>query len=702
MNNQSNFFAHPVGVFQGFSNSGLEFHADIMLPYQPNFQVRPMHGSFLLVELENEDEAVLGRISSLQSMGRLSGSGGAEYAIRTLQRSSIIPENIREDHLRYKVDIRVLGVLRYVSGEVVFAPSHRRLPHVGSRVAFPQEEVLREVSNDRDEFGSPIGHLAMGEYIYALGDAKHEVQPDVWHQVIEPSITPRFDISSMVSRKTFIFARAGYGKSNLNKLLFSKLYSLPEPPSISWKDSESIPVGTLIFDPEGEYFWPDNNNRPGFADVPELLDRLMIFTDRKHPSSFYEAFKVGPAKMDLSRMPAQEVLTMALPEDRDAPAWATRIANLSIENWAEAITLVHQDRFSTNLDELAEAMGLTPKKKKGETEGWELNEVQLNAVRRELANIVSKLHEPGAVTFEAILEGLKKGMIVVFDLSQLPPSMAENITRTIMRRIFKYNQNAFTEVGKNPIPTIAVLEEAQTVLGGTKLSDTDPIVSWVKEGRKYNLGAVLVTQQPGAISDQILSQGDNWFVFHLVSGSDLSTLKRANGHFSDDLLQSLLNEPIKGQGMFWSSESKRSYPIPIRVLPFDNIAPELKSNEKRIEATLPNQIRKSLVKDIYGDNIGGNVVSQVLEAGLKNLSNKTSFMQKVRDGALHDSYFAMQLKESLPNGNQIFPDDKQCFIACRRKVKDFMIANFGLENEGWKSEKRNYKGKMANFYKVIE
>ncbi|PSB03838.1 hypothetical protein C7B76_32345 [filamentous cyanobacterium CCP2] len=211
-----------------------------------------------------------------------------------------------------------------------------------------------------------------------------------------------------------------------------------------------------------------------------------------------------------------------------------------------------------------------------------------------------------------------------------------------------------------------------------------------------------MTQQPGAISDQILSQGDNWFVFHLVSGSDLSTLKRANGHFSDDLLQSLLNEPIKGQGMFWSSESKRSYPIPIRVLPFDNIAPELKSNEKRIEATLPNQIRKSLVKDIYGDNIGGNVVSQVLEAGLKNLSNKTSFMQKVRDGALHDSYFAMQLKESLPNGNQIFPDDKQCFIACRRKVKDFMIANFGLENEGWKSEKRNYKGKMANFYKVIE
>jgi len=63
----------------------------------------------------------------------------------------------------------------------------------------------------------------------------------------------------------------------------------------------------------------------------------------------------------------------------------------------------------------------------------------------------------------------------------------------------------------------------------------------VKEGRKYDLGAVLITQQPGSISGEILSQGDNWFVFHLLSATDLQALKRANAHFSDDLLSTLLN-----------------------------------------------------------------------------------------------------------------------------------------------------------------
>ena len=44
--------------------------------------------------------------------------------------------------------------------------------------------------------------------------------------------------------------------------------------------------------------------------------------------------------------------------------------------------------------------------------------------------------------------------------------------------------------------------------------------SYVDLARRYaapTMGAVLITQQPGSIPNQILSQGDNWFVFHLLS-----------------------------------------------------------------------------------------------------------------------------------------------------------------------------------------
>jgi hypothetical protein len=96
----------------------------------------------------------------------------------------------------------------------------------------------------------------------------------------------------------------------------------------------------------------------------------------------------------------------------------------------------------------------------------------------------------------------------------------------------------------------------------------------VKEGRKYGLGAVLVTQQPGSIPPELLSQGDNFFVFHLLSAGDLAALKRANAHFSDDLLATLLNEPLIGHGIFWSSapgtgRHARPYPLPVRVLSFE-------------------------------------------------------------------------------------------------------------------------------------
>jgi len=112
------------------------------------------------------------------------------------------------------------------------------------------------------------------------------------------------------------------------------------------------------------------------------------------------------------------------------------------------------------------------------------------------------------------------------------------------------------------MPVIAVIEEAQSVLSNTSASPEDPYVVWTKEGRKYDLGSVLVTQQPGSIDAELLSQGDNWFIFHLLSAQDLLSVKRANSHFSDDLLTSLLNEPIRGNGVFWSSAWERSYPIP--------------------------------------------------------------------------------------------------------------------------------------------
>src|SRR5690606_23618646 len=68
----------------------------------------------------------------------------------------------------------------------------------------------------------------------------------------------RFSVARLKGRRSFVFARAGYGKSNLIKYLTAQLYSSPPD------------VGLVIFDPEGEYALPDAHGRPGLVNVPGL------------------------------------------------------------------------------------------------------------------------------------------------------------------------------------------------------------------------------------------------------------------------------------------------------------------------------------------------------------------------------------------------------------------------------------------------
>jgi hypothetical protein len=204
-------------------------------------------------------------------------------------------------------------------------------------------------------------------------------------------------------------------------------------------------------------------------------------------------------------------------------------------------------------------------------------EQQTNAIIGNMVRVVDALHDPSSQMLRALKTALGEGKLCVVDISQLRGQRGLHLASIVLAEIFAHNASEFTKAAPRIIPCIAVVEEAQTVLGagsGAASSEDSAFVSWVKEGRKYGLGAVLVTQQPGSIPAELLSQGDNFFVFHLLSAGDLFALKRANAHFSDDLLATLLNEPLVGHGVFWSSapgtdRSARPYPLPVRVLSFE-------------------------------------------------------------------------------------------------------------------------------------
>ena len=512
-------------MFKGFREGGLEFHADLVLPYRNEFQNIPMHGQFLLVQLETPNEGVLGRITAFSSEGKLASGAGEEFNIRAVREDRPVPEDLREQYLKYRVNIRVLGVVRSdARGQITFVPSHRRLPHVGSPVAFPSGDVLRELAGHNIE-GAEIGHYALGEYIYA--ERSQQMGVEEWMQIKAPEVLVKFPMLSLVSRRSFIFARAGFGKSNLNKLLFSTLYR--GTPTVEKAGGRQVPVGTVIFDPDGEYFWPDDKGRPGLCDVPHLQDKLVVFTSRRSQSDYYQSFVAGGIRLDIRRLRPGDVIAIALGPDRQDQQNVRKLRGLDQGRWERLVNLINEHGNQAALEEICGILDLNEERQQAEA----------LAARANMTSIVRSLHDPASQLMDMLIDALSQGKLCVVDVSQLRGAQAMMLSGLILRRIFDRNQQEFTQANSRTIPTIAVIEEAQSVLSEGAVS-AEPYIAWVKEGRKYDLGAVLVTQQPGSIPVEILSQGDNWFIFHLLSAADLYSLSKANAHFSSDLLSALL------------------------------------------------------------------------------------------------------------------------------------------------------------------
>lgn len=656
-----------------------------------------MHGQFVLVQLENPNEAVLGRIASLSSDGKLAAGTGEEFNIRAMREGRSIPEDLRQDYLKYRVNIRVLGVIRANDrGKPDFVASHRRLPHVGSPVAFPSPEVLREIAG-HNEIGAEIGCLALGEFIYSGASTKIDRQS--WMQTKQPEVFIKFPVESLVSRRSFIFARAGFGKSNLNKLLFSKLYS--STPVVQ-KRSKLVPVGTVIFDPDGEYFWPDDKGRPGLCDVPELEDKLVVFTSRRGPSPFYQSFVAGGIRLDIRRLLPSDVIAIALSPDRQDQQNVRKLRSLSQGKWEELVDLIDRHRNQTPLEDVARVLDLDHQKQ----------EAEALAARANMTAIVGMLHDRGSQLLDLLLASLSAGKLCVIDFSQMRGNQGLILSGLILRRIFDRNQQEFTAADPKMIPTIAVVEEAQAVLNSNSTA-AEPYISWVKEGRKYDLGVLLVTQQPGSIPSEILSQGDNWFIFHLLSSGDLASVRKANAHFSEDLLGSLLNEPIPGQGVFWSSVAGKPYPVPLRVLSFESLYPLLDPQYQRSPAQtfaqkllqdfaaaaksfgLPTQVKdagfESSRLGVLSDAEPRDMKSEYEERAIDALKSDAALMAKLRRpegvawGELK-AFFLKHLPEQLDDVDQF----------AYRLVAKGLDAIFGYQQ--WENERRPNRGGHMTTY----
>ena len=119
--------------------------------------------------------------------------------------------------------------------------------------------------------------------------------------------------------------------------------------------------------------------------------------------------------------------------------------------------------------------------------------------------------------------------ITVLDLSGVPSSVLMRLIGGILNIIYEalFWGRERSEGGRQR-PLLVVMEEAHRYLGREDASlARDAVQRIVKEGRKFGIGAMIVSQRPSEIDDTILSQCGTFFALRLSNSSDRSKVQAA-------------------------------------------------------------------------------------------------------------------------------------------------------------------------------
>jgi hypothetical protein len=129
--------------------------------------------------------------------------------------------------------------------------------------------------------------------------------------------------------------------------------------------------------------------------------------------------------------------------------------------------------------------------------------------------------------------------ITILDLSGIPSEIMSSISGTLLKIIYDglfWGVN--TKVGGKNQPLLIVLEEAHSYLKAGEHSISSRSVQMIaKEGRKYGVGLLLVTQRPSELDETVLSQCGTMIALRMNNSKDRGHIRSA----VQDELQSMVD-----------------------------------------------------------------------------------------------------------------------------------------------------------------
>lgn len=117
----------------------------------------------------------------------------------------------------------------------------------------------------------------------------------------------------------------------------------------------------------------------------------------------------------------------------------------------------------------------------------------------------------------------------IIDISGAPNEVAGTLAAMICRILFNYKIWQ-TREEREQDPVLLICEEAHRYVpdrGEAQYREAQEAIRRIaKEGRKYGLGLMLVSQRPSDVESTVLSQCNSWVILRLTNGSDQEHVKK--------------------------------------------------------------------------------------------------------------------------------------------------------------------------------
>ena len=179
--------------------------------------------------------------------------------------------------------------------------------------------------------------------------------------------------------------------------------------------------------------------------------------------------------------------------------------------------------------------------------------------------------------------------ITILDLSGVLSAVLERLVGSILKIVYEalFWSREKTEGGIER-PLLVVMEEAHRYLSDRSSGSASEVVQRiVKEGRKYGVGAMVISQRPSEVNETILSQCGTFFALRLSNPADRS---RVQGTLPDGLVGLLDVLPVLRTGEVIVTGEAAKLPMRCRItLPAKRHRPRSEDPEVSAKWSLPRR-----------------------------------------------------------------------------------------------------------------